>query len=274
MGCLGALDGTYIHVKVSQPDVPHYRNWKGNISVNVLVVCDRDMNYVYVLSGWEGSAADNRILCDAVTRTNGLKVPTGNNSIMIMHLNNSLWLVIITYDGGYTNDNGFLTPYRGVRAHMSVDPYEAEVPESFNDVNDDTNTTEAFINQVEPSHAWTSWWDNLAIQIIEGRTNLTPGGRVRKRVVPTSRQSGYLLLLENAMSLKFQGTDLKGDPHINSKIHVWKKQYTCLKSMLGVSGIGLNGTTYHIDALPEVWEAYVKVDPIARGMKNKTFPFY
>ncbi|KAL8492686.1 hypothetical protein ACS0TY_024034 [Phlomoides rotata] len=76
------------------------------------------------------------------------------------------------------------------------------------------------------------------------------------------------------MSLKFQGTDLKGDPHINSKIHVWKKQYACLKAMLGVFRIGLNSSTYHIDALPEVWEAYMKVDPTARGIKNKTFPFY
>ncbi|KAL8520878.1 hypothetical protein ACS0TY_011436 [Phlomoides rotata] len=44
------------------------------ISVNVLVVCDQNMNYIYVLSRWEGSAADSRVLCDAVTRTHGLKV--------------------------------------------------------------------------------------------------------------------------------------------------------------------------------------------------------
>ncbi|KAL8484396.1 hypothetical protein ACS0TY_026893 [Phlomoides rotata] len=44
--------------------------------------------------------------------------------------------------------------------------------------------------------------------------------------------------------------------------------------MLGVSGIGLNSSTYHIDAMPDVCEAYVKIDPIARGIKNKTFPFY
>ncbi|KAL8465148.1 hypothetical protein ACS0TY_034589 [Phlomoides rotata] len=84
----------------------------------------------------------------------------------------------------------------------------------------------------------------------------------------------YLNLLENTLASKFPGTDLKGDPHINSKIHVWKKQYACLKSMLGVFGIGLNNTTFHIEALPEVWAAHIKADPIARGLKNKTFPFY
>ncbi|KAL8483334.1 hypothetical protein ACS0TY_026141 [Phlomoides rotata] len=103
VGCLGALDGTYIPVKVPQPDVPRYWNRKGNIYVNVLAMCDRDMNYIYVLSGWEGSAADSRILRDAVTRTDGLKVPTSNYYLC---------------DVGYTNGNGFLAPYRGARHHL------------------------------------------------------------------------------------------------------------------------------------------------------------
>ncbi|KAL8477360.1 hypothetical protein ACS0TY_029601 [Phlomoides rotata] len=89
-----------------------------------------------------------------------------------------------------------------------------------------------------------------------------------------TRTNGLRVPTENALSVKFTGTDLKGDPHINSKIHVWKKQYACLKSVLGVSGIGLNSSTYHIDALPEVWDVYVKAYPTARGMKNKTFLFY
>ncbi|KAL0454869.1 UNVERIFIED_CONTAM: hypothetical protein Slati_0826100 [Sesamum latifolium] len=60
--CLGALDGTYIHVKVAEVDKGRYRNRKGDISVNVLV---------------KGSAADSRVLRDAINRPNGLKVPTG-----------------------------------------------------------------------------------------------------------------------------------------------------------------------------------------------------
>ena len=45
--------------------------------MNVLGVCNRDMNFVYVLSGWEGSATDSRVLRDAITRHNGLKNPVG-----------------------------------------------------------------------------------------------------------------------------------------------------------------------------------------------------
>lgn len=76
-GCLGALDGTCIPVKVLHDDMPRYRNCKGQLSINVLVVCDQNMNYIYVLSRWEGSAADRRVLRDAITLTNGLRVPNG-----------------------------------------------------------------------------------------------------------------------------------------------------------------------------------------------------
>ncbi|KAL6587926.1 hypothetical protein OROMI_000904 [Orobanche minor] len=73
-GCLGALDGTYIDIKVPELDKARYRNRKGLVSVNVLGVCDKDMNFIYVLPGWDGSAADSRVLRDAVSRTHGLKV--------------------------------------------------------------------------------------------------------------------------------------------------------------------------------------------------------
>ncbi|KAL8458104.1 hypothetical protein ACS0TY_035836 [Phlomoides rotata] len=138
---------------------------------------------------------------------------------------------------------------------------------------------------------------------MEGSSAAVRGGRGRKRVGSTTRRvwsfaeecelmhslkdlvlkghkcdngfwSGYLTLLENVMGAKFPGTDLKGEPHINSKIHVWKRQYVCLKSMLGISGVGLNSTTFHVEALPEVWDAQIKVDPLTKSLKNKAFSFY
>ncbi|KAL8508172.1 hypothetical protein ACS0TY_018665 [Phlomoides rotata] len=79
-GCLGALDGRYINVQVHAADKGRYRTQKGHISTNVLVVCNRDMRFIYVLPGWEGSACDARILRNAVNRTNGLKVPVDMDS--------------------------------------------------------------------------------------------------------------------------------------------------------------------------------------------------
>lgn len=59
-----------------QPDKTHYRNRKYNISVNVLAMCDRNMKFVYVLTGWEGSVADNKVLRDIISRPNGLRFST------------------------------------------------------------------------------------------------------------------------------------------------------------------------------------------------------
>lgn len=51
-GCLGALDGTHVDVRVPRVDKPKFRNRKGRISFNVPGVCDMNMKFVYLLSGW------------------------------------------------------------------------------------------------------------------------------------------------------------------------------------------------------------------------------
>ncbi|CAL5351485.1 unnamed protein product [Camellia sinensis] len=103
--CLGALDGTYVKVLAPAIDKPRYRTRKGEIATNVLGVCSQDMQFIYVLPGWEGSASDSRVLRDAVSRPNGLKVPTGHYYLV---------------DAGYINGEGFLAPYRGQRYHLST----------------------------------------------------------------------------------------------------------------------------------------------------------
>ncbi|KAL0319841.1 UNVERIFIED_CONTAM: hypothetical protein Sradi_5245600 [Sesamum radiatum] len=102
-GCLGALDGTFIDVRVPEIDKGRYRTRKGQVAVNVLGVCNPNMQFIYVLSGWEGSAADSRVLRDAIHRPHGFRVPSGNYYLC---------------DNGYANADGFLTPYRSVRYHL------------------------------------------------------------------------------------------------------------------------------------------------------------
>ncbi|KAK6138580.1 hypothetical protein DH2020_027674 [Rehmannia glutinosa] len=121
------------------------------------------MKFVYILSAWEGSAADSRVLRDVVTRPNGLRVPNGNYYLC---------------DYGYTYGHGFLTPYRGVRYHldewesgssapnyirttMVVDPLEDEVPEYVVGENNDAADND-FVDVVESSQIWTNLRDNLA----------------------------------------------------------------------------------------------------------------
>ncbi|XP_073139093.1 uncharacterized protein [Henckelia pumila] len=67
-GCLGALDGTHISVHVPTRDKAKYRTRKGILAVNVLGVCNHNMNFIYALTGWEGSTTDARVLRNALTR--------------------------------------------------------------------------------------------------------------------------------------------------------------------------------------------------------------
>ena len=52
-----------------------YLNCKGEIATNVLGVCSQDMQFIYVLPGWEGFVVDGRVLRNAISRRNGLRVP-------------------------------------------------------------------------------------------------------------------------------------------------------------------------------------------------------
>jgi hypothetical protein len=78
-----------------------FRNRKGTLSENVMVVCDFDLNFTFISCGWEGSATDARVLRSAIRK--GFRVPEGK-----------FYLV----DGGYANTKFFLAPYRGVRYHL------------------------------------------------------------------------------------------------------------------------------------------------------------
>ncbi|KAL0347869.1 UNVERIFIED_CONTAM: hypothetical protein Scaly_1802900 [Sesamum calycinum] len=89
--------------RVPEHEKGRYRTRKGQVAVNVLGVCNPNMQFIFILSGWEGSVADSRVLRDAIHRPNGLTVPTGNYYLC---------------DNGYANADGFLTPYRGVRYHL------------------------------------------------------------------------------------------------------------------------------------------------------------
>ncbi|CAN1286939.1 Protein ALP1-like [Linum perenne] len=71
--------------------------------MNVLGVCNSDMEFIYTLAGWEGSAHDGRVLRDALIRPNGLKVSKGHYYLC---------------DAGYSNCEGFLAPYQGQRYHL------------------------------------------------------------------------------------------------------------------------------------------------------------
>lgn len=112
--CLGALDGTHVPMFVPAEDSSRYRNRKGIISQNVLAVCDFDMQFRYILAGWEGSAHDGRVLQDAQGR-HGFHTPSGK-----------YWLG----DAGYGCTEFVLAPYRGVRYHLKEQKLAGQTPQN------------------------------------------------------------------------------------------------------------------------------------------------
>jgi hypothetical protein len=104
---VGALDGTYIPISVRRQKSKHdqvpWRCRKGYLAQNVLAAVDFDMNFVYVLAGWEGSAHDTKVLRSAVAQK-GFSAPPGKYYLA---------------DAGYNSFDGLcLVPYNKVRYHL------------------------------------------------------------------------------------------------------------------------------------------------------------
>ena len=70
---------------VPMEDRARYRNRKGDLSTNVLGVCDPNMKFAYVLPGWEGSAQGSRVLGDALYRRHGLKIPSSKSLLALRY---------------------------------------------------------------------------------------------------------------------------------------------------------------------------------------------
>lgn len=94
--CVGAVDGIHFPVTVGVDELEPFRNKNGVNSQIVLAACSFDLQFQYVLAGWEGSASDVQVLNSALTRRNKLKVPEGKYYLV---------------DKKYTNLPGFVAPY-------------------------------------------------------------------------------------------------------------------------------------------------------------------
>ncbi|KAL8459958.1 hypothetical protein ACS0TY_031746 [Phlomoides rotata] len=88
-------------------------------------------------------------------------------------------------------------------------------------------------------------------------------------------KAGFQRELEKGMRKLLTGTDIVVNPHINSKLHVWKKEYSALSDLLSKSGIGWNSTTSMIDVEHEdIWDTCRRADPQVKGIRYKTWPYY
>ncbi|EJD45179.1 transposase [Auricularia subglabra TFB-10046 SS5] len=99
--CIDAADGSHLECSPTEADYGRYLNRKGFKSINALAASNFDMRFVYILSGWEGSAADSTIFEDA--RATDFTIPPGRCYVA---------------DAGFPSCDELLVPYRGVRYHL------------------------------------------------------------------------------------------------------------------------------------------------------------
>ncbi|OAY63076.1 putative nuclease HARBI1 [Ananas comosus] len=100
---IGAIDGTHIPVVVERSKQAPFRCRKEFTSQNMMAAVSFDFNFLFVCTGWEGSAADMRVLRWAC-KIGGFVVPEGKYYLV---------------DSGYANTEKFLAPYRGERYNIS-----------------------------------------------------------------------------------------------------------------------------------------------------------
>ena len=61
-----------------------FRGRKVLVTQNILVVCDFDMFFTFVYSGWEGTENDSRVFLDALSPENNFPKP--NRGMLIFYL--------------------------------------------------------------------------------------------------------------------------------------------------------------------------------------------
>ncbi|KAG6434108.1 hypothetical protein SASPL_105730 [Salvia splendens] len=88
-------------------------------------------------------------------------------------------------------------------------------------------------------------------------------------------RTGYLIKIEESLRAEFPNCDLRGTPHITSKIGAWKKSYGILRSILSRTGVGFNlHNDFKIDIDDEQWEQIVQANKDTKFMRNKPWPFW
>ncbi|KAL4556449.1 hypothetical protein LXL04_039101 [Taraxacum kok-saghyz] len=267
-GCLGAIDGTHISVHVPEKDIPRYRNRKGEITTNVLAACTPDMQFIYVLPGWEGSAADGRILRSAMLRENGLQVSKGNYYLV---------------DAGYTNGEGFLAPFRGQRYHLNtwLNGHRPEKAEEYFNMKHSAarNVIERMASQPPsdrgPGKNKRKWNDIEDEKLVKAMVDILNSGSHFKS--DNGFKPGFFGAVETRLAVSLPNSGIKAKPHIESRIKTLKSDWSAVHDMMSwnnTSGFGWDSENKMLEAPQSVWQAYAQVHKNAAKWRGKKFPYY
>ncbi|PPE00443.1 hypothetical protein GOBAR_DD02539 [Gossypium barbadense] len=264
--CLDALDGTHIKIKVPTVDKPRYRTRKGDIATNMLGVCTPDMQFVYVLPGWEGSVADGRVLRDAISRRNGLNVPhvevgEGLPSNVVDDDEPNI-ANIHPSDAWATWRMELARQIWGILRSPSFYPIiMSGVPESNASSQASRGTKRKWVPEEDAA-------------LVSCMVDLHNVGTFN---ADTGFKAGYLNKLERMLQKVLPNAMLKAKPNIVSRIRLLKREWSIVYDMLNGqnnSGFGWDEHRQLVVAEDAVLESYLKSHKEAAQFRHRTFPYY
>ncbi|KAG6423820.1 hypothetical protein SASPL_114223 [Salvia splendens] len=96
-----------------------------------------------------------------------------------------------------------------------------------------------------------------------------PSGITAKPTRKFKKGDRYLQKCEDAISEEFPTSDIKGTPHVVSKLTAWKTSYTNLRNILEQTGVGFSSNgDYKIDIDNKQWEHVVQVIKVLTQKPN------
>nr|QAA91981.1 transposase [Phalaenopsis equestris] len=103
--CIGAIDGTHVNARLSSEERVAYIGRCGSPTQNVMVACDFNMCFTFVMAGWKGSARDSRVF----------KFATRNLRQGFPYLPQGKYYLV---DVGYSLQRGYLKLYPDTKYHI------------------------------------------------------------------------------------------------------------------------------------------------------------
>ncbi|GJR71449.1 Myb/SANT-like domain-containing protein [Tanacetum coccineum] len=241
-----AIDRTHVRVRVPNRDAPRYQGRKGYPTINVLVACTFNLKFSYVLSGWEGTASDSRIVKDALTRDDKLIIPDGKYYLV---------------DGGLPHRSTLIAPYRGVDRDKELE--DKVIDEMLHVSHDeephgprDTDDRGEQIRNLIANDMWRS----------NGEKE-NDGATTKKESFSWNEQMD-VACIEAMLKEKNAGNR----PNETFSPHAYNNMVKALR--VALSGYAWNSSTKLIEVEDDVWEAFKKDKPDVYKLKTKQVNCY
>ncbi|PPD77792.1 hypothetical protein GOBAR_DD25283 [Gossypium barbadense] len=181
-----------------------------------------------------GSVAEGRVLQDAISRRHGLKVPHG-----------CYYLV----DAGYTNCEGFFTPFRGQIYHLN------EWRQGYQPIM--SGFSQSSVSSQNSRGTKRKWVPEEDVALVACMVDLHNVGTFN---ADTGFRAGYLNELEKILEKVLPNAMLKAKPNLESRIRTLKRDWSIVYDMLSGksnSGFGWDEHRQLVVAEDAVWNSYI-----------------